>query len=186
MKILEKKIEKEFPFSWVDLDYYPESKGKRTEIYLLNTSRDSENTSELILLFNKLFGELRNNIFIYNKSWWDFCLDSWNIYNEKDDYSFNNKSDETKDYFNLLIDSHIEMGFGGSCKCLNWNAFFNILLPCILTHKAPYSPLFYHCENDFFFYFHHTESIGLYFREYNIEIHKIIKTAKEYYELKMF
>ena len=154
MKILEKDANKKFPFDWVNLDYLPESNGGKREIYL----QDNVNITEgLIFMFYLLFRSTKNNIQIYNSSWWDFCLDTWD----------SNKADETKDYLKILYESHIEYGYSGSCNCFNWDRFLHVTLRCIITHKAPYSPIFYEDRNDFFFYFHHSGSIGIYYKNNN-------------------
>ena len=73
MKVIEKLTSGNFPFSWVDVDYYPNSNGEKVEIYL----RNGNGVSELILMFYTLFSKVKADIMIYNSSWWDYCLDTW-------------------------------------------------------------------------------------------------------------
>ncbi len=68
----------------------------------------------------------------------------------------------------------------------NQHDFLSIILACILTHQAPHGPIFYDEENNFFFYFHHTRSIGLYYKSENEVVLKILGTANEDYESKMY
>ncbi|MBL7813949.1 MAG: hypothetical protein JNL70_03000 [Saprospiraceae bacterium] len=180
IKILSKYDEIDFPFDWVNLDYLPDSKGQKIEIYLLEREQFFNG---LILMFYILFGNTKNNIKIYNNSWWDFCLDTWNHNEDSYSYELEGKTQESKDYLTMLIKSDIEKGYSGICMCENWEKFLSIILACILTHQAPYSPVFYDKDNNFFFYFHHTGSIGLYYKSENDNIHKILNIAKEEYEL---
>ena len=180
MSILNKCDKKDFPFDWVNLDSLPDSNGKRLEIYLLEEEGHLEG---LILMFYTLFGDLKHGIKIYDKLWWDFCWDTWNIHEDSYDYSLEGKSSESKAYLTMLEKSGIEMGYSGSITCTDWDYFLPIILACILTHQAPYSPHFYNTENNFFFYFHHTGSIGFYYQSDNEIIHKLLDTANEEYEL---
>lgn len=183
MSILRKIIKTEFPFDWVDLDFYPNSEGNKIEIYLKDVKYKNDN---LISLFNDLFGTLSNNILIYKSSWWDYTLDTWNINTDEYDYNTNDKAPSTIKYLNMLKENNIELGFGGSCSCTNFDEFLNVTLECVLNHTAPYSHIYYSIENNFFFYFHHTGSIGLFFKENNDAINRIIKKAQEKYLLEFY
>lgn len=176
MKILDKITNQSFPISWANLDSYPESNGHKIEIYL---DKNEHLIEGLILMFYTLFGNIKNNIKLYNPSWWDYCLDTWNVKEDKYDYEFEGKSVESKEYLLLLKESSIELGYSGICRCNDWDKLLSITLACIITHEAPYSPVFYAEESDFFFYFHHSGSIGLYFKFRNEVIDKILITAKE-------
>lgn len=180
MKILEKTYQTDFPLKWANLDYYPDSIAKRKEIYLNEKVNKVEGLS---LLFFFLFGAIKNDIGVYNNSWWDFCLDTWDPQRDAYNYEHDNKSVETKDYFSILKESAIEQGYGGCCKCLEWEKFLPIVLRCIVSHQAPFSPLFYSEANDFFFYFHHSGSIGFYYDKKNDVVAEIIKRATGEYEL---
>ncbi len=171
----------DFPLKWVNLDYFPESKADKKEIYLLN---DKNVIEELIFLFYTLFGDLKNELTIYDNLWWDFCLDTWDPDKDQYNYDIVGKSDETKEYLKILKDSDIEVGYSGNCKCKNWDAYLPIILKCLTSHRAPYSPLFYSETNNFFFYFHHSGSIGLYYQKTNDTISKIIEVADKEYDVK--
>ena len=181
MKTLEKITNQHFPLKWANLDAYPTSSGYKFEIYLNNGEVLIEG---LILMFYTLFQPIKNNIKIYNPSWWDYCLDTWNTEVDKYDYELEGKSVETKDYIIMLKESSIEQGYSGVCRCNDWDKFLLVVLTCIITHKAPYSPVFYNEENDFFFYFHHTGSIGFYYKMKNDVIENIMNAAKENYEIR--
>jgi hypothetical protein len=156
------------PFSWVDYEYYPNSAGNRKEIYN-NTS--PKNIKNLIVTFRDLFNENLSNLIIgqpnVDMEWGQFCIETWNIENDSIDYSFENKSIETIAYLNLLLESGIEFNYKGLCKCKDWDNLLTVVLPCIVNHKAPYSLLFYDIKNNYFFYFHHSFSIGFYYKEKN-------------------
>lgn len=180
MKTLEIIKNKKFPLTWVNLDFYSESEGSKVEIYLLN----NENlTEDLMLMFYSLFRTIKSNIKVYNPSWWDFCLDTWNINEDKYDYELNGKSIESKDYLIMLKESEIEIDYSGICTCSDWDKFLKIILACLITNQAPYSPVFYNEESDFFFYFHHTGSIGFYYKMKNEVVEKILKIATEEYNV---
>ncbi|AEW03417.1 hypothetical protein A4D02_18980 [Niastella koreensis] len=181
MKILEKVNETGFPFNWANMDYYPESTAERKEIYLVNDDDDS--VAGLIFLFYSLFGDLKNDLKIYSKSWWDFCLDTWNPESDKADYQLKNKSEESQNYLKMLEDSGIEVGYSGCCRCENWDKYLPIVLKCIVSNIAPYSPLFFDKENEFFFYFHSSGSIGMYYKEENETIKKILLKGWQEYEV---
>lgn len=132
-------------------------------------------------MFYTLFQGIKNDIKVYNHSWWDFCLDTWNPNADEYDYELKGKSSETKDYLIMLTESSIEHGYSGTCSCNNWDKFLVIALACVVTHQAPYSPIFYNEKNDFFFYFHHTGSIGFYYKVRNETVAKILAIAKHKY-----
>lgn len=174
-KIL-KKLNKDFPLKWVNLDFLPDSSGKKVEIYL---SQKDHLSQELILMFYLLFNYVKDNIEIYNPSWWDFCMDTWNYAEDKYDYSLDSKTEESRKYLIMLRESDIEIGYSGICNCNDWDKFLSIILDCIMTHQAPYSPIFYDEKNDFFFYFHHSGSMGFYYYSENEIISKILNTIEE-------
>ena len=178
MKKILTKSNIHFPFAWVDLDHYPSSNANRVEIYIKEQSDLKEN---LKILFYDFFENIKDDIYVYNRSWGDFTLDTWNIDTDTYDYSFLNKPAMTANYLQLLQDSNIVYSYSGSCQCHNWDIFLSITLSCIVTHLAPYSPIFYYSKNNFFFYFHHSGSIGLYFKEEDEIMSKIMKLALENY-----
>lgn len=181
MKILEEITNQNFPLTWANLNSYAESEGHRNEIYLIN----NENLIEgLILMFYALFRTIKSNIKVYNPSWWDYCLDTWNVQEDMYDYELESKSVETKCYLTMLKESSIELGYSGICKCNDWDKFLSITLDCIVTHIAPYSPIFYDEENDFFFYFHHSGSMGFYYKERNEIVEKILSISKDEYDVR--
>jgi hypothetical protein len=53
MRVLGKMNSKDFPLKWANLDFYPESRGSRIEIYVKDSQQLVE---ELILMFYTLFG----------------------------------------------------------------------------------------------------------------------------------
>lgn len=181
MKTLVKIKNQIFPLTWVNLNSYIESKGNKVEIYLV---KNENLVKGLTLMFNTLFRDIKSNLKLYNPSWWDFCTDTWNVMEDKYDYKLDGKSVESKDYLEILNESAIEIGYSGICICNNWDKFLKITLACIVNHKAPYSHFFYDFENDFFFYFHHTGSIGLYYKKKNKVIERILSKAKDEYEVK--
>lgn len=180
IRTLSKLEEANFPPGWINLDYLPDSNAERIEIYLVDKD---ETLEELTLMFYDLFREIKNDLKIYNNSWWDFCLDTWDIIEDKHNYELDGKSSESKAYLFILTESEIEKGYEGICSCMNFDKFLSIILACILTHQAPYSPIFYDEKNEFFFYFHHTGSIGFYYRYKNPVVLKILTTAKEEYDI---
>ena len=176
MKIIEPIHESRLPFKWLNLDYLPNSNCIRKEIYLNEDINVSEN---LAILFYSLFGNLKDKLIVSNGFWGDFCLDSWNPNTNGSNYSLKNKSTETLSYLKALKDSEIEYNYDGNCKCLNWDKFLSIILPCIINHKAPFSPLIYCVEEEFVFYFHHTGSIGFLYKHNNNVVNEVLAMAKE-------
>jgi hypothetical protein len=116
-------------------------------------------------------------------SWGDFCLDTWDQKKDEYNYALEGKSPETKDYLNMLKESFIEHDYVGACTCNDWNRFLLIELACIVTNQAPYSHIFYDERKNFFFYFHHTGSIGLYYEVETEAIKGIISAANQDYDV---
>lgn len=178
MKILI-ETDKDFPFDWASLNSYRDSNAFRKEVYL---KKQDYIISDLIFMFYSLFGSIKKKIKIYNKSWWDFCIDTWDYNKDEYNYDLDGKSLETQEYLKILKESGIQQGYSGCCFCEDWNVFLPTILKCIINHKAPYSPIFYDEENNFFFYFHHTGSIGLYYKEENSIIKQILlEASRDYY-----
>jgi hypothetical protein len=84
----------------------------------------------------------------------------------------------------MLKASEIEVGYSGSCSCEDWDNYLSIILKCILSGRAPYSPIFYNEENQFFFYFHHSGSIGFYYKKESDVIKKILARAISEFDIK--
>lgn len=180
--ILQKTENKTFPFDWVDLDYLPDSKGGKFEVYLKDNN-DINLADNLISLFDYLFLDTKYDILIFSKNWGDFCIDLWDLNKDTYEYDNENLSVQTKKYLSVLHESKIEMNYTGNCLCLDWNFFLKVVLDCIINHIAPYSPIFFSEKYNFFFYFHYSGSIGLFFKEKNTEIKKIEEKARIHYGL---
>lgn len=181
MKIIKKYNKNDFSgYTWLNFDSLSKSDGYKLEVYL-NDSKDI--VSDLIVIFHELFGKYKSEILVSDfkpdGKWGDFCLDTWDIESEKSDYSPDNKQEPTASYLAMLRDSGIEPIYSGFCKCLDWDKFLNVMLHCVLQHTAPYSMMFYVPDYKFVFYFHHTASLGIYYKELNVEIKHIIKKAQE-------
>ncbi|MET4013469.1 hypothetical protein ABIB62_003317 [Mucilaginibacter sp. UYP25] len=84
---------------------------------------------------------------------------------------------QTQQYLSMLNDSKVPIGYSGVCKMLNCKIILAKILPCITDHIAPYSPIFFSSKYQLFFYFHHTGSIGLYYREEE-QVFQILERAK--------
>jgi hypothetical protein len=176
------KVNDKFPFEWVNLEYYKDSDAFRKEIYL-KTNETEDIIGDLIIMFFNLFGDIKHELSIYNFLWWDYCIDTWNIQLDSYDYSLENKSIETQKYMRMLLDSKIEVNYGSSCKCTDWEYFLNVTLSCLISHQAPYSPLIFSVKYNVFFYFHYTGSIGLYYKNVNSRIEYIFNIAKNEYTI---
>lgn len=180
MKKIIKETGDDFPFDWANLYSYRDSKAYRKEIYLKSQDKIVE---DLILMFYSLFDSYKNNLLVFNRSWWDFCLDTWDLKNDDYDYGLEGKSLETQEYLKLLIESQVKTNYTGCCTCDDWDKFLNVILTCLVNHKAPYSPIFCDRENEYFFYFHYTGSIGIYFKEENDVVRQILSNGCEKYLL---
>ena len=177
MVIIQLLSETDFPLPWSNLEYYPDSKAFRKEIY---THADSHEIEEMAMLFHHLFGPMKDRINIYNSSWWDACLATWDIQNDTYDYSPAGKPTETAAYLAMLADAGVPPGYSGCVQCLHWDEFLTIILRCIVSHAAPYSPIFYSEADQLFFYFHHTGSIGLYYEKESEVVKGILERAAEH------
>jgi len=174
MQILEKTTDNELPFEWLDLTGLRSSNSLRKEIYLDDKGNPAE---ELKRFFFSCFGNLKEDIVISNSRWGYFCLDIWNINDDTYDFSAENSSHETNQYLKMLLDSGIDTEYEGLCICNDWENFLSIVLPAIVNHIAPYSPYFLNKKNEYMFYFHHTNSIGIYYKSENKAIQDIFKKA---------
>ncbi|MEO0684278.1 MAG: hypothetical protein AAFY76_04290, partial [Cyanobacteria bacterium J06649_11] len=136
----------------------------------------------LIELFEVLFSEVKDQIIIgqskVGEEWGGFCMDTWDMNRQENNYDFSKLSSVTIDYLNLLLDSRIEFDYRGFCRCHDWEHFLRVILGAIISHKAPYSPIFYNISSDYIFYFHHTFSIGLFYRKQNDAVETILKQQK--------
>ncbi|MCB9064009.1 MAG: hypothetical protein H6551_02585 [Chitinophagales bacterium] len=180
--MLSKSNTKDIPFHWENKDNLSESDANRVEVYLLEPSIDN-----LIIMFYRLFGSEKGQLLIHSESWGDFTLDTWNPHDDTYDYSNNDKSMETVAYLNMLKMSGIEYNYSGVCSCSDWNSYLDITLKCILTHIAPFGHKIYNKDAKYFFYFHHTYSIGLYYKNQNtIVSHILDKLNSEEYEVRMY
>ena len=180
MVIIQSLFQTDFPLSWANLEPYSESNAFRKEIY---THAESNAVEELAMLFHHLFGSLKDKIYIYDRSWWDACLDTWDMQNDTYSYSPEGKSPETAAYLTMLTDAGITADYSGCVQCLHWDKFLTIILRCVLNHAAPYSPVFYSEAHQLFFYFHHTASIGFYHKNESEVVKGILGRAAERYEI---
>jgi hypothetical protein len=181
MNVLETLENPEFPLKWAILEGLRKNTCPRKEIYLRG---NDDEMNDLMYLFYKLFGECKDELLVYNKWWWEFCLSVWNI--EKHEYNFDisTKSENCGAYLKLLNESGVPRDYFGCCKCNSWDAFLPIILKCVLSHEAPYSPIFVNATDEFFFYFHHTGSIGIYYKTAeNTTVRRILETASELYDV---
>ncbi|RYU91263.1 hypothetical protein EWM62_04805 [Mucilaginibacter terrigena] len=180
MQIIQTITDISFPFDWINLTYLPESDAKRVEIYLAD---DEEPVMGLTNMFATLFSDLKQNILVFNNSWGDFCLDTWNIHRGLYNYDLQGKSIETQKYLTMLKDSEIPTYYKGACEVQSWEGFLSVIVPCITNHVAPYSPIFFSKKYDIVFYFHYTGSIGLYYRNEGDEINELLKIAEAKYNV---
>lgn len=178
MRIIRETGIEKLPITWANLEDYSRSEAYKVEIYL---RENTDIIKSLIDLFYNLFGENKQNILVYDKSWWNFTLDTWNIEKNSYKYNLNNKSRETVNYLTMLNESGIKKEYSGVCECLNWTSFLQIILPCIVSNIAVYSPIFFDRKHNFFFYFHYSGSIGLYYEKMDNIILKILNFATEKY-----
>lgn len=177
-EILTKDQIDQFPFNWIDIEFLPYSNAQKIEIYLNNVD-DKE--VGLFQMFDFLFESYKHSIRVYNKSWWDFCLDTWDIDRDTYNYELTGKSPNSRSYLQLLINSNIEIGYSGVCSCSKWSEFIPVILKCILSNEAPYSHFFFDKEGRFIFYFHHTGSIGLLFNSTSPEVEEILRRSRGSY-----
>ncbi|MEB0262201.1 MULTISPECIES: hypothetical protein [unclassified Mucilaginibacter] len=180
MQTLETVTDISFPFDWVNLTSFRESDAKRVEIYLADSDKP---VAGLIIMFTTLFSGIEHDILVYSKSWWGFCLDTWDIHADIYNYDLENKSIETQGYLAMLCEAEIPGNYEGVCKVKNWEMFLSTILPCITNQIAPYSPIFFSKHHNIFFYFHHTGSIGLYYRDEGNEMNKLLKIAEAKYDV---
>lgn len=171
MSVLTKTYDLSIPFDWVDTNHLPDSISQRMEVYL----KGKQSINSLKLLFTELFYEFEKELIIYDKSWGNFCLDTWNIKSDEYDYSLYNKSLETMRYLKMLDDSAVEVNYSGCCICNDWDLFLDITLNCVVNHIAPFGHLIFHKTGELFFYFHHSYSIGIYYKEENEVVLKLLK-----------
>ncbi|UII22647.1 hypothetical protein [Fulvivirga ligni] len=181
MKVVKKYSSNDFKgFDWLDFDYLPGSKGFKFEVYF---KEPKDLVSKSILIFYSLFRSFLDDVLIttfgQDGEWGNFCLDTWDIENDRYDYSPHNKKEPTASYLSMLNDSGIEPEYNGYCKCINWDKFLYVMFHCVAQHTAPYSMMFYEPKNEFVFYFHHSGSFGIYYKDLNSSIKKVIRKVQE-------
>jgi hypothetical protein len=132
-------------------------------------------------LFYLLFGKRINKLVIYDKLWWDFCIDTWDIIHDTYNYDIENKLPETRTYLKMLQEANIPRSYSGCCTCNDWDFYLKLVIDCVLKQIALYSPLFCDIDYNYFFYFHETGSIGLYYHEKNAFIIKVLDQAYSKY-----
>jgi hypothetical protein len=181
MKILEKYVLGSFTgFDWLNFESLTDSDGFKFEVYFEETD---DLVSQSISYFYLLFGNVQSEILIQDFKpgckWGDFCLDTWNFHEDTYDYSADNKKEPTASYLAMIGNSGIEPEYIGFCQCLDWDKFLQVTLQCVMEHVAVYSMNFYIPSKRIMFYFHHTGSIGVYYKELNEAIKDIIKKVKE-------
>ena len=176
MKVLE-KVNFE-SYDWLDFESLPNSDGYKFELY---DSSDS-GIGEFILLFHSLFRKFINDLYIgqfgSEAAWGNFCIDTWDIQNDRYDYSLEGKRKSTSAYLSMLTENEIAPNYTGFCKCYKWNKFLSIILDCVFDHIATYSVMIYAPSYEFVFYFHHTKSFGIYYKELNDGIKYVLEKAK--------
>jgi len=181
MRVIEKYSDRDFNgFDWLNFDYLPESDGFKFELYF-QESEDlvSRSIFYFYLLFKDFIPDIIISTFKPESEWGNFCLDTWDIESDRYDYSPENKQEPTASYLTMLRDSEIESDYSGFCKCFDWDKFLYVTLHCVMQHVAPYSMMFYVPNKEVVFYFHHTGSIGLYYKELNKGVRSIIQKAQE-------
>lgn len=174
MQILTKIEDKELPFEWLYLTDLRKSNSLRKEIYLGDKGNPVE---ELKAFFYSCFGNLKDNLIVWNGKWAYFFLDTWEIDSDNYNLSIENSSKETARYLKTLADSDIDTDYEGLCICNDWEELLSIIIPAVVNHSTPYSPYFLDKKNEIMFYFHHTNSIGIYYKSENEIIQQIFQKA---------
>jgi len=181
MKVIEKIVGAHLSgFEWLNFNYLPDSDGFKFEIYSKKNNADI--ISHTIYIFFTLFRDVKNDIIVKNfgeGSWGDFCIDTWDFENNLYDYSPDNKEEPTASYLTMLNNCEISPNYSGFCKCTDWARFLYITLNCIVSRKAPYSMMFYVPNHKFVFYFHHTGSFGVYYKDLDNFIIDLINAIKQ-------
>ncbi len=175
MKVLDKRVESRIPFDWLNLEDMASSSCFRVEIYLPDGVNPNEH---LKAMFYQLFTNFKYDLVVANGRWGDFCLDIWNPETDEYDYALDDKEAETRSYLEMLLQSNIEFDYEGLCVCKDWDSFLDAVIPCVTNHLAPFSPMLYNVDEQFVFYFHHTGSIGLLYRNQTKTIDDICACAK--------
>ena len=108
-QILKMQEGESFPFCWVkfDSDSCIDVQGHKIEIYI---KKDSVSIDDMKSLFCDLFGTVVDELSIFSPSWWDFCIDTWNIQENTFCYDPQFLSKETVSYLHILQDSNIAKG----------------------------------------------------------------------------
>ena len=176
MRILEKMDFR--TFRWLNFDNLKESDCYRFEIYFEDNASLSEISSVSYMLFNPNLNDIFLGQFGVDSEWGDFCLDTWDINKDRYDYSLEGKSGPTLRYLKMLKENEVNPEYTGFCKLLNWYSFLEINLDCVLNHIAPYSTVFYNSKFQYMFYFHHSKSIGVYYKHLNEGVNHILNKIK--------
>lgn len=179
-KLLQKTNKSVFPFEWIDFERLRNSQSFRLEIYLNEDVEDYQIGLEE--LFVTLFSQHKKSLNIYYDNWGDFAYEDL----DPDDLaSFANEGTPFVPfgYTEVLEDSKIEKTYVGSCECLDWDSFIKLEIKYVVKWRAMYGHYFFSPDCEFFFYFHHTGSIGFYYKEENSQVREILSKAKAQYRL---
>jgi hypothetical protein len=185
-------------FGWKKYSDY-RKRSYRFLLYFLEDLEDKEVTKhDLITAFHHLFDPVRNNLLLlpmvaYSGNIWEddenvFKRDSiprWKYYcDDVGTYDAETRlplptSKETLLYWEMLKKDRM-YNYRGLGYCMDWDKFLSITLECMLKYRTwtNCSFLFYDPINQFEFYFHHTNSIGIIYNQFNDAIMHILKQSK--------
>lgn len=167
-------------FSWLSLLSNNSVSYEKIEIYDFKNKCEIKNLQNLIY---KLFNDDRRSLVIgpcaTGIPWNDFA----DIVEEIENYEIPIRLDSKYDnefevrFMKMMVENGIEYDYKGYCEILNWNQLLDLVLSIVINVKGTDSLKFYNIDGSYCFYPHYTCSIGVYYKEMNEKIDRIIRRA---------
>ena len=178
--MLEKTTNIDEKFSWLNLLDNISTSHNKIEIYSREHKCSVQNLKNLIFdLFKDDIQSLIIGPCEIGVPWNDFA----DIIEDIDNFVIPTQLDSEYDnefeveFMKMMVENKIEYDYIGYCEVLNWNHLLELLLAVVINVNGTDSLKFYNSEGSYCFYPHPTCSVGIYYKEMNEKIERIIGNA---------
>ena len=177
---LEKTTNIDEKFSWLILLNNISTSHNKIEIYSRDHKCSVQNLKNLIFdLFKDDIQSLIIGPCAIGVPWNDFA----DIVEDMDNFVIPTRLDSEYDnefeveFMKMMVENNIEYDYTGYCDVLNWNHLLELLLAVVINVNGTDSLKFYNSDGSYCFYPHPTYSVGIYYKEMNEKIERIIRNA---------